>query len=486
MMVNDDYAYDYAIRNSYRIDSDEYTIDHSKCDGALLLKKALSQATGDYLWIYGNHDMTLPSFLESMLTIQRNIGPDVIITDFSRTGKSLGQINVGKVTVYHHSKAAITRTCKVYEQLLKFFRRSLITEIDSFTYGSLAKAIMTNAQTIGHYDCKMFVLNSDAGELSCPSNVICCSWEIPYQRLTRYRDFIRSDKISVTIGICAYNEQFNIRGAVESIFAQKGDSFVIDSIIIVSSGSTDRTDEILKELASEYDIVHPIFQESRKGKNSAVNEIIRNSNTDIVVIYNADNLFASEYSLDMLIRPFADHKVGVTGGHPIPLNSHDSIPDYTVQLMWSVHHFVSLQSPNIGELIAFRKTDLELPTDSQGDEGLIRAALECKGYSTTYVPEAMVYNMGPTNVSDFLRQRKRVNVGETRIREKTGFKHPTHNLGTLAVALLSSLRQFGFRPIKAISAVSLEYLSRLMARMYAKNHDGDISVWDQVKTTKKL
>lgn len=487
LMVADRFTYDFVIRNAYLLQTDDFVIDYSVNEDSTLLKKAFSHATGDYVWIYDNGDITSPSFLDTMLTIQTNIGADVIITDYSVNRRQFrDDANDGRITVYHRPTAVPTHIHTIHEQWLKFFRRSLIEGIESYSLEILAEKVIMNASIACRYDRKMFVSFGNTERMFCNSDVIGCSWEIQYSKLVGRESFCDEKKIHITIGICAYNEQYVIERTIRSIFTQKGECFCIDKVIVVSSGSTDDTDMIIEELAKEFTIIHPIYQVKREGKNSAVNEIIRNSSSEVVVIYNADNVFASEYTLDMLIRPFFDDTVGVTGGHPIPVNSSESIPDYTVQLMWSVHHFVSMQSPNIGELIAFRNNQLELPTDSQGDEGIIRAVIEKEGFRTVYVPEAMVYNRGPTTVREFLNQRKRVNVGEIKIKNKTGFDHPTHNARVLATAFISSVRQFGVKPFKVAIAVSLEYLSRLLAKMYVRENKDDISIWDQVRTTKKL
>ncbi len=77
--------------------------------------------------------------------------------------------------------------------------------------------------------------------------------------------------ISVSVGVCAYNEENNIGYALESVTSQALDGFSLQEIIVVSSASTDRTDDIVRDHSTKDGRVRLIAQEQRKGKTSAVN-----------------------------------------------------------------------------------------------------------------------------------------------------------------------------------------------------------------------
>ena len=51
----------------------------------------------------------------------------------------------------------------------------------------------------------------------------------------------------VSVGVMAYNEERNIGKLLEALTSQLVSNDVISEIIVVSSGSTDRTDEIVSE-----------------------------------------------------------------------------------------------------------------------------------------------------------------------------------------------------------------------------------------------
>ncbi len=305
--------------------------------------------------------------------------------------------------------------------------------------------------------------------------------QIPYKALPEV-----ADKIPITIGICAYNEEKNIERTVRSIFNQKCQICSVSKILIVSSGSTDRTDEIVTNLSKEYPSVTLIPQKKREGKNSAINLLFDNKDTEIMVFLNADNVFENTESLDRLIEPLLDPKVGMVGGHPLPTNKNDCAAGYTVQLMWRMHHYVAIQKPKTGELIAFRDIGTRLPTDMQSDEDILRMYLEKAGYETIYAPEATILNHGPDTARDYIKQRTRVNIGENYMKQKFRYELPTHDYKLLITAFLNSIRELGVHPLRMISSLWLEIYPRLKARVYVKMDKGDMCVWDQVTTTKKL
>ena len=58
-------------------------------------------------------------------------------------------------------------------------------------------------------------------------------------------------KPSVTIAISAYNEEKNVKAFLESVLAQKGLGFKLNSIWIFSDGSNDRTVEFTQSYRSK-------------------------------------------------------------------------------------------------------------------------------------------------------------------------------------------------------------------------------------------
>jgi len=292
--------------------------------------------------------------------------------------------------------------------------------------------------------------------------------------------------MDVTIGVCAYNEAHNIEKSIRSIYSQRTHDFHVKETIVVSSGSDDGTDDIVRSLQKDFDSITLIRQEKREGKNSAINAYLDAKSSDVVVMLNADNVLGTEESLWNLLEPLKDEKVGMVGGHPIPTNSKDDKVGFADHVIWSMHHNLAEFYPKIGELVAFRDIGTRLPTDQQSDETILRMRLEEAGYSCVYAPEAVVYNRGPETEEDFMKQRVRINIGECYMRKRHGYQEPAWKIGYLFRATFGTIRDLGLHPSKMLYAYRMEKKARSAAKRYVDEGNDDISIWDPVDSTKEV
>jgi biofilm PGA synthesis N-glycosyltransferase PgaC len=290
---------------------------------------------------------------------------------------------------------------------------------------------------------------------------------------------------AVSIGVCAYNEEKNIRHTLESILSQAVRGDVLEEIIVVSSGSTDGTDSIVLDFASKDGRIRLLRQEKREGKNSAVNAFMTSAKGDILVLVNADNNLAGG-ALDLLVSHFTDPKVGVVGGRPMPVNRRDTIAGFAVHMLWDMHHRLSLIYPKVGEAIAFRNMHIQIPTGMQSDEDLIRMDLEKRGYRTEYEPNAIVVNKGPETVRDYWKQRTRVNIGERYMKRLFDFDIPTWDSRFLFQAYLGFLKDNSRHLTRMSAAMVMEMLARVYASIYVKLDKGDKVLWSMVESTKSV
>lgn len=100
------------------------------------------------------------------------------------------------------------------------------------------------------------------------------------------------DKIKPVVAfvLYAYNEERFIRAAVESVFAQ---TYSPLEIIISDDGSTDRTFEIMQEMAAAYTGPHKIIlnrNERNLGIGSQINAAWENSSGELLVLANGDDI----------------------------------------------------------------------------------------------------------------------------------------------------------------------------------------------------
>src|SRR5205807_4438861 len=94
---------------------------------------------------------------------------------------------------------------------------------------------------------------------------------------------------TVSVGICAYNEAQHIGPLIDSLQGQTlPPDFVLTEILVVASGCTDGTDRIIEERAKIERRLTLIRESERRGKSSAINQILSRYGGDILVLVNAD------------------------------------------------------------------------------------------------------------------------------------------------------------------------------------------------------
>jgi poly-beta-1,6-N-acetyl-D-glucosamine synthase len=228
------------------------------------------------------------------------------------------------------------------------------------------------------------------------------------------------------IGIMAYNEEANIGGLLEALLAQETEKVVIDEFIVVASGCTDNTVEIVEEFVQRDPRVRLLTQEKREGKASAVNLFLQQVRSEVIVLESADTL-PVRHAIEALVSPFEDTQVGMAGGRPVPTNSSSNFMGWGIRLLWELHHQVSLRAPKMGELIAFRNIFRQIPFDSAVDEASIEPLIVGQGMRLVYAPEAVVLNRGPENVHDYIKQRRRIFAGHLYVKDTLGYRVATMN-----------------------------------------------------------
>lgn len=293
-----------------------------------------------------------------------------------------------------------------------------------------------------------------------------------------------SDSINVSVGICAYNEAGNIAQLLESILMQVTESAYIEEIIVVSDGSTDKTDEIVKQAASRAKITF-LRNERRSGKYAAINKFLMAAKSPVLVLSSADIILKKD-AIENLCLPFInEQKVGMTGARPIPLNHKNSFMGYVVNLQWRLHHELSLIKPKFGELVAFRNIIRELPPTLVDEEHICLCVKE-RGYDLKYVPEAVIFNKGPDNAGDFLKQRRRIYAGHLLLKKNYNYEVVTlSGIGIFMLLLKKPFRGFKKNIIRFLGAIFLEAAARLLAvfdLIFKKYH----YTWKIAVSTKNL
>jgi cellulose synthase/poly-beta-1,6-N-acetylglucosamine synthase-like glycosyltransferase len=212
---------------------------------------------------------------------------------------------------------------------------------------------------------------------------------------------------------------------------------------------------------------------------------MKEARNEILVLESADTLPLAN-TVETLVNPLRDQGVGMTGAHPVPLNSENTLIGAVVNLLWDLHHRLALESPKLGEMVAFRKVIDSIPHQSAVDEASLEAAFHQLGFSLIYVPEAIVLNKGPENVRDFLRQRRRIQAGHLWLRSNFGYKVSTKSAVRILRHLVQATPCSGRGLLATATAMILEALGRGLGWLDFQVLGRNPFVWEVAQSTKSL
>ena len=289
--------------------------------------------------------------------------------------------------------------------------------------------------------------------------------------------------MDISIGIMAFNEEKNIGRLLKALLNQELKKVRIKEIIVVSDGSRDKTDKIVENFAKKSKIIKLITRNKRKGKVLAINSFIKATSSKILVLESADTL-PEKSCIEKLCLPLLKKEIGICASHPMPINKKDSFMGFTINLLWSLHHRISLKSPKFGELIAFKNIIKAIPNTAV-DEEYIAMLIQKNGFLAKYIPNAIVFNKGPTTARDFLRQRRRIYCGHLELKKKKNYEVPTINNFNILKNLIVNLDIKSKNLIWTFWALMLEAYARLLGMIDFYNRK-EHAVWKIAESTKRL
>jgi biofilm PGA synthesis N-glycosyltransferase PgaC len=292
--------------------------------------------------------------------------------------------------------------------------------------------------------------------------------------------------LHVDVGIMVFNEEKNIIKLLASLSNQKLEDVVIEKIVVVSSGSTDRTNTLILDYQERKDNrVQLITQDKRVGKPSAINEFLKNSAEEIVVISSGDIIF-NKQAIEKLSSPFYDKAVGMTSVFPVPVNKNCGFMDFVATMHWKMHNTLNRH----GESIAFRKKLVgSLPPSVVADEAYVEALIQRKQMKAVHVRDAIVFNKGPETPYEFLKQIKRHFLGHLQLEFEFHYsvssmtKNGINNI--LRELIVISIDNPG-KALYCFGYLSLEFLGRILGTLSLVFGKKDPVLWEIARSTKSL
>lgn len=271
----------------------------------------------------------------------------------------------------------------------------------------------------------------------------------------------------VTFVVPAHDEEAVIGGKVDDCLAQQYPADRLE-VVVVSDGSTDRTEEIVRERAARDPRVR-LLPVPRGGKAAALNAGVRAAAGEVLVFTDANALLAPE-SLVRLVEPFADPEVGGVCGRKRHRAAGDA--DATARgegLYWRWEQWQKSLESRIGSVYAADGTlyavrrSLYVPVadPAQADDIAVSARVPLAGRRLLFEPAAVAWEEPPAEGRAELRRKVRVTNHSLRALWNLGprlWRSGFYSVELLSHKLLRHLLPF---PLLALLAANVLLVVRL-------------------------
>lgn len=122
----------------------------------------------------------------------------------------------------------------------------------------------------------------------------------------------------VSIIISAYNEENVIEKTIRNFMQSEYDLDKIE-LVIGSDLSTDRTNEVVLSLQTEFPNIKFLPFETRRGKANVLNDLVSNAQGDILIFSDANTLY-NKIAIKELVKYYADERIGGVCGKLVLLD----------------------------------------------------------------------------------------------------------------------------------------------------------------------
>lgn len=227
-------------------------------------------------------------------------------------------------------------------------------------------------------------------------------------------DLEAEDLPKVTLLVAAYNEEDVIEAKIRNSLALDYPQEKLQ-ICFVTDGSTDRTNEIIKEFPQ----VSLFYQAPRRGKIAAINRMMPLISTDITIFSDA-NVMINKEGLNALVKHFQSNLVGAVSGEKcIEQSSEDNASGSGEGFYWRYESYLKRKDAewntlvgSAGELFAIR-THLFEPIEHNTliEDFVMTMKLAASGYKVAYEPGAMAVETASENITEEKKRKVRISAG---------------------------------------------------------------------------
>jgi glycosyltransferase involved in cell wall biosynthesis len=214
---------------------------------------------------------------------------------------------------------------------------------------------------------------------------------------------------SVAVIIAAHDEEDVIAARLENLLALDYPRDRLE-IVVASDASTDRTDEIVEEIAAGDPRVR-LLRCPRGGKVAVQNRAVREIDSEILAFSDANAAWAPD-ALRKLVRSFADPDVAyVTGGHQyVTADGTNREGVYWRYEGWLRKHEASFGSitGGVGPIYSVRREDYVDVDTRFGHDLAFPYLMVQRGRRAVYEPEALAFEKPSRDLEDEYARKVRM------------------------------------------------------------------------------
>jgi cellulose synthase/poly-beta-1,6-N-acetylglucosamine synthase-like glycosyltransferase len=221
----------------------------------------------------------------------------------------------------------------------------------------------------------------------------------------------------VSILIAAYNEETEIGDTIENKLSLDYPPERMQ-LIVVSDGSSDRTDAIARSFAGPR--TQFIRQEPRQGKTAALNRAFSEATGDLLLFSDANSRWERS-ALRHLVAPFADPEVGYVTGTLMYLNPGDVPSAASCGAYMRYENLLRKLETRVGSIVgvnggidAVRRSLYQPMRADQIPDFILPLNVVEQGYRVVFCPEAIAYERALAVSMDEFRMRIRVSLRSLR------------------------------------------------------------------------
>jgi cellulose synthase/poly-beta-1,6-N-acetylglucosamine synthase-like glycosyltransferase len=225
---------------------------------------------------------------------------------------------------------------------------------------------------------------------------------------------MNNKKLSVTIGIPAYNEEKNIARLLKSLLRQNISNYIFNNIVVICDGCNDATSVEVRKVKSKF--IRLIEGKTNKGKIARLNQLFRLNKSDLLIVFDADIGLANDFVIYNIVKAFQRGNVSIVAGKDLPYPPDNlfgkvicSWTDVWNKIRWQLREGDNVHNLHGSIFAATNKftKSVYIPPEVVIDDQFLYLIAKKKGFRFGFASSAIIYYKTPSSVRDYITQSSR-------------------------------------------------------------------------------